>query len=87
MKYRIEYSEKVRRVDAPNIPTAERPLIEKAIRERLAVAPLDYGKPLRHELYGMRSLRLGNWRIGYRVVGDAVIIAHIENRRDAYKNW
>ena len=87
MRYRIEYSEKVRRVDAPNIPRAHRAQIEKAISERLAVAPLDFGKPLRHNLNGIRSLRVGDWRIGYCVEGETVTITHIELRRDAYKGW
>jgi len=87
MKYHIEYSEKVRRVDAPNIPEAHRAQIERAINERLATAPLDFGKPLRHNLNGMRSLRVGSWRIGYFVEAETVTINHIELRRDAYKDW
>jgi mRNA interferase RelE/StbE len=59
----------------------------RAINERLATAPLDFGKPLRHNLNGMRSLRVGSWRIGYFVEAETVTINHIELRRDAYKDW
>ena len=73
--------------DLAAMPSAARKQILRAIHDRLAVAPLDFGKPLRHNLNGMRSLRVGDWRIGYCVEGETVIITHIELRRDAYKGW
>ena len=75
------------REDFPKIPHAVRPQIERAIRERLTVAPLLLGKALKHSLSGMRSLRVGDYRIGYVVEGANVIIKRIEHRRDAYKGW
>jgi len=87
MAHRIILMPRVTRNDYPKIPTNSRRQILRAIHERLAVSPLDFGKPLRHELGGMRSLRVGDWRIGYFVEGETVIIAHIELRRDAYKGW
>jgi len=75
------------REDIPKIPPANRFQIERAIEERLAVAPLGFGKPLRHSLSGMRSLRIGDYRVGYVVDGANVIIQRIEHRRDAYKKW
>ena len=87
MAYHIKYTPRVMREDVPNIPMAHRAQIEKAINNRLAVAPLDFGKPLRHNLIGMRSLRVGDWRIGYYIKGETVVIEHIELRRDAYKDW
>lgn len=87
MEYRVTYSQKAIIEDLPKIPPASRVQIRRAICERLMVAPLDVGKPLRHGLSGMRALRVGDWRIGYYVKDEDVTIARIELRRDAYKDW
>jgi mRNA-degrading endonuclease RelE of RelBE toxin-antitoxin system len=73
--------------DLSEAPSAVKARILRAIRQRLAVAPLSFGKQLRHDLAWCRSLGVGNWRIGYTVEGETVFIEHIEPRRDAYKNW
>ena len=73
--------------DLSAMPSSARLQVLRAIRERLSAAPLSFGKPLRHSLSGMRSLRVGDWRIGYSVEGATVIVEHIELRRDAYKGW
>ena len=87
MAYVICFAKNVIKNDIPAIPAANYDTIMRAIHERLAVAPLDYGKPLRHELAGLYSLGVGNWRVGYYIEGNTVIIVHIDPRRDAYKNW
>ena len=87
MAYEIHFEERVIKRDIPSIPLANKEQIMRAIYERLTVAPLNYGKPLRHGLSGLRSLRVGDWRIGYCVEGGDVVIEHIELRRDAYKDW
>ena len=73
--------------DLAGMPPPARRQVLRAICERIAVAPLSFGKQLKHGLSGYRSLRVGDWRIGYTVEGDNVSIAHIELRRDAYKGW
>jgi mRNA-degrading endonuclease RelE of RelBE toxin-antitoxin system len=39
----------------------------KAIRERLETDPISYGKPLRKNLNGYRRLRVGRYRIIYKI--------------------
>jgi len=85
--FRIIYEPRVVEEDFPRIPKANLAQIVKAIGSRLSVAPLLLGKPLRHNLHGTRSLRIGDYRVGYSVDGNDVIIEHIELRRDAYKGW
>jgi len=85
MAYVISFTENALKKDVPSIPAANYDSIMRAIHERLTVAPLSFGKQLRYGLKHYRSLRVGEWRIAYRVEGETVIIAHIENRRDAYK--
>ena len=87
MTFTVIYDPRVQKEDLPKIPEQNKAQIAKAIHERLAIAPLSFGKPLRHSLSGMRSLRVGDWRIGYYVEGRNVVIEHIEIRRDAYKGW
>jgi len=87
MAYVIIFTENAIKRDIPAIPPANYDQIMRAIHERLTVDPIRLGKPLRHGLTGYRRLRVGDWRIAYRVEGDKVIVAHIELRRDAYKGW
>ena len=73
--------------DLAAMPPASRRQVLRAIHERLTVSPLLFGKRLRHSLRGLRSLRVGDYRVGYMVDGESVVIAHIDLRRDAYKDW
>ena len=42
-------------------------------------------KPLRYELKGLRSARVGKWRIIYRIEGNEVIILSIGHRKNVYE--
>jgi len=65
--------------------------LDKSIKERIAEAIKDIVenperyKPLRYELKGLRSARIGKWRIIYRIRGDEVIILSIEHRKNVYE--
>lgn len=53
---------------------------------RLANWPeISGAKPLRGSLKGHFRLRIGDWRIVFRPVGDAVWIMRIDNRKDVYE--
>lgn len=65
-----------------NIPSNMKTRIRKAIETRLAVAPDKYGKPLSGSLSGHRRLRVGDYRVIYRVVGNIVRILEIAYRGD-----
>jgi mRNA interferase RelE/StbE len=60
--------------------------IKKAIEERLMIAPNDFGKPLTKEWKDHRRLRVGDYRIIYKVIENKVIvfIVDIDLRRDIY---
>jgi len=87
MQYRIRYEKRTLREDVPKIPVANREQIGRAIRERLAVAPVELGEPLTGKFVGLRRLRVGDWRIIYKVEPGVVSIHAIRIRRDAYKGW
>ena len=84
MPYTIEFADSVITNDIPSIPIPYKEQIKKAIRERLSQEPLKLGKPLRGSLLGYRRLRVGNWRIIYKIAGNTVRIAKIGNRKDVY---
>lgn len=85
--YRIEYLESVVDEDIPRLPKSVRSLIKRAIEERLAIDPVGLGKPLRYSLKGHRRLRVGDYRIVYRIDQDErlVTIVVIKHRRDVYE--
>lgn len=68
------------------LPNNIKPLIQRAIKERLATDPLSYGKPLRFSYKGHRRIRVSHYRIIYRVEDQnvIVIIVNIDHRKDVY---
>ena len=85
-RYRIEYLESVVDEDIPRLPKSVRNLIKRAIEERLSIDPVGLGKPLRYSLKGHRRLRVGDYRIVYRIAQDEqlVTIVVIKHRKDVY---
>ncbi len=57
--------------------------LKAALRE-LSRNPL-LGKKLKGELAGLRSYRLGAFRIVYRLTKEAVEVAYIDHRKDVYR--
>jgi len=81
----IKYHPKVKNEDIPRLSSNIAIRIENAIRNRLLVNPVKYGFFLRGSLRGYRKLRIGDWRIIYRIVDKEIRIIAIRNRKDVYK--
>ena len=86
MAYHVKFAEIVVKEQIPAIPKPYRQQIRRAIEERLTVDPVKFGKPLKYSLLGFRRLRVGDWRIIYRVNGNDVEIVKIGNRKEIYEN-
>ena len=71
--------------DVAAIPRNIRNIIQRAIEERLAPDPVRFGEPLRRSLQGYRKLRVGDYRVIYRITGHDVIILKIGHRKDVYE--
>jgi mRNA interferase RelE/StbE len=86
--YKIEYLDNVVSEDIPALPKTMRELIKRAIETRLTVEPIGLGKPLRYSFVGHRRIRVGDYRIVYRVNVEAcvVIIVFIKHRKDVYED-
>ena len=85
VSFRVKYHPDVKREDLPRIPPGDRETIRRAIEERLMTRPEAYGRPLRHTLRGYWKLRVGNYRIVFRVYGSEVHILAIVHRKEVYR--
>ena len=65
-RFEVEYLSSVVKEDIPSLGGAKA-ILKKAIEERLIIDPITFGKPLQYSLKGHRSLRVGNYRIVYRI--------------------
>lgn len=86
--YYIEYLESVVNDDIPLLPKKIKASIKNAIEERLMTDPIGFGKPLRYSLKGHRRLRVGDYRIVYRIEQNkrVVVIVAIKHRKDIYED-
>lgn len=85
--FEIAYLDKVVEADIPSLPKVVRERIKKAIEQRLTQDPIGLGKPLRYSFVGHRRLRVGDYRIVYRIDHQrrTVIIVAIKHREDIYQ--
>ena len=83
MAYQLVYHHEIPD-DLKNIPTNIKKRLRQAIETRLAIDPVGFGLPLRKSLSGYRKLRVGDYRIIYRIEGQTILILKIGHRRDVY---
>jgi mRNA interferase RelE/StbE len=83
IEYDIDIEEKLR-----DLPKSIREIIRKAIEKKLTIDPVTFGKPLRYSLKGYRRLRVGDYRVIYKIIEDKVIvfIVDIDHRKDIYED-
>jgi addiction module RelE/StbE family toxin len=86
MTFQIIYLEEVVTKHIPKLANSAKVLIKKAIEERLTTNPIAYGKPLRCSLKGHRRIRIGDYRVVYRVEAKIVTIVAIAHRKDIYES-
>ncbi|MGC9977062.1 MAG: type II toxin-antitoxin system RelE/ParE family toxin [Syntrophales bacterium] len=84
MPFTLHYHPAVRVEDLPPIDRRTKDRIRKAIEERLQTAPHDYGKPLRKSLKGYWKLRVGDYRVVFKVIESEVWILGIRHRKWVY---
>lgn len=85
--YQIVYHPFVVSYDIPKLDGSEKGRIKKAIKDKLEFAPETFGLHLRNDLKGYRKLRIGDYRIIFRVeeFSKRVLIFCICHRSIAYK--
>ena len=83
--YKVEYLESVVKDDIPKLPKTEKKKIKRAIEERLTQDPIRFGKPLHYSLKGCRRMRVGNYRVIFKLETKTVLIVKIGHRKTIYK--
>ena len=87
MSFTFQYHTLVVEKDIPALPKRERSRIQKAIGEKLTTRPEVFGKPLRRSLRGYRRLRIGEYRVIFRIDEDQVKIFAIGHRSTVYEEY
>ena len=87
IKYIIEYDVDIEE-KLQVLPKPIKEMIRKAIEKKLTVDPIAFGKPLRYSLKGYRRLRVGDYRVLYKIIEDKVlvIIVDLDHRKDIYED-
>lgn len=85
MNYEILYVDKVVKLDLPKISGFYKNRIRQAIENKLMTEPGLYGKPLRKSLKGYLKLRVGDYRIIFRIEKEKVKIFMIAHRSIVYE--
>ncbi|MDD5055737.1 MAG: type II toxin-antitoxin system RelE/ParE family toxin [Candidatus Peribacteraceae bacterium] len=84
MTFTITYHPDVVSEDIPALPLKEKGMIQEAIQNKLVRAPEAFGKPLRKSLKNYRRLRVGDYRVVFRLSGSQVRILLIAHRSIVY---
>lgn len=85
LRFSITYNQIVVDEDIPRLASPWREKIHLVIESRLATEPELYGKPLRRSLKGYRKLRVGDYRVVFRIEDMSVKILAILHRSVVYK--
>ncbi len=83
--YRIIYHEQVVSRDIPSLSGEWREKIKSAIETKLISRPQIFGVPLRNTLKGYRKLRVGDYRVIFRVESKTIKIFAIGHRANIYR--
>ena len=84
--YKIEYLESVVKDDISNLSKTEQKRIQKTIEKRLIQNPIHFGKPLQYSWKGCRSMRVGDYRVIFKLEMKVVLIVKIGHRKNVYQS-
>ena len=82
--FNIAYHQLVVSHDIPKLSHEQKERTKRAIEERLAIHPDLYGKPLRRSLKGYRKLRVGDYRVIFKIEKNTVKVLIIQHRSVVY---
>ncbi len=85
MAYGLRYHPKVADEDLPKLSADARGRIARQIEARLTTSPERFGAPLRGSLRGYWKLRVGDYRVVFRIHGGEVWVLAIVHRKDVYE--
>jgi len=82
--FELKYHSRVKE-DIKQLDVTIRNRIKIAIEQKLTQRPGDFGVPLRRSLKGYRKLRVGDYRVVFKIDQQTVIILAILHRSIVYK--
>ena len=82
--FQVIYHPDVPRKDLPGISSGMKGRIQKAIEAKLTSSPQEFGEPLRRTLKGYWKLRVGDYRVIYKIESKTVVVFRIGHRREIY---
>ena len=83
MTWQISYHPEIED-DISGLPKNIKTRVQKAIEQRLLADPIRYGVPLRRSLYGYRKLRVGDYRVIFKLDKDNIVVLKIGHRKEVY---
>lgn len=86
MSFDIMYHDDVVKEDISKLSLAYKQRIKETIGRKLIDYPEVFGKPLKKSLKGYRSLRVGDYRVIFRIEDNIVKIFVIQHRSVVYKD-
>jgi len=82
----LSYHPKIHSEDLPEINPRTQQVILTAIETRLVKGDPLHGKPLRHSYFGLRRLRVGDYRIVYKISEkESIYVLMIKHRGSVYE--
>jgi len=84
MPFDVIYHPDVKQIDVPKLDARSKTMIKRAIEERLATRPELFGRPLRGSLKGYWKLRVGSYRIVFKLSEDKILVLEIVDRKTVY---
>ena len=84
MAFKLVYHHDIPK-DILDFPSNIKDRIKHAIQDRLLSDPFKFGYPLRRDLYGYRKLRVGDYRVIYKMDGENILIFKIGHRKNVYE--
>lgn len=85
MTFDIEYHKDVLQIDIQKFDESIKMRIKTTIEEKLVNHPEIFGKPLRRSLKGYFKLRIGDYRVIFRITHKIVKIFVIQHRSEVYR--
>ena len=82
--YKLIYHPDVKKTDLLKIDKKSKSILKKAIQDRLTTRPEVYGKPLQRNLKGYWKLRVGDYRVVFKITGYDILILAIMHRKKVY---
>lgn len=83
--YEIIYHPKVVKDDIPKLNRKTKDRIKKSIESKLLEHPELYSNQLRNTLSNYRKLRVGDYRVIFKIIQKNIKILIIGHRKDVYK--